>query len=239
MADLFPEDPALKLFSHRYSTPNFDPTAIQLIISPSQSKPKVVHTSVENTSSIPNSPAPRYMEATNSPKRTFVPDEFEDDTLRPRKLVRGESPLKGAAGRRLDAARRLQQANGGTPGQGHVAPQSLIPPLPREVMMLLSVIPNAKYYNVERFNPEKMVELLRKTDIPVPGPRAPLPPNPIQGVSPVVPPTGQHAYPSQTSNPPMSLPPNPYPPGAYPPNFPQNAYGVTQPQPGGSNWNYR
>src|SRR6266536_5589653 len=132
MGDLFPEDPMLKLFVHRFSSAGFDPTAIRPIISPSQSKPKTIVPTVESVSSIPNSPALKIPEATNSPKRPFVPEEFDDDSLRPRKLARGESPLKGAAGRRLDAQRRLQ-ANGGVTGQGHLTPQSMVPPLPREV----------------------------------------------------------------------------------------------------------
>lgn len=245
MKDLFPEDPTLRLFSHRYSSQTFDPTAIRPVVSPSQSRAKGTAPSIEDTLSVPNSPAPRFMEATNSPKRPFFQEDFEDDSLRPRKLARGESPLKGAAGRRLDAQRRLQ-ANGGTPGQGYMTPQSMVPPLPREVMMLLSVIPNARYYNVERFSPEKMVELLRKTTIPVPSHGQPQPssmplgPIAIAGGQPAgmfeQPPT----YPRvQTSNAPMSYPQNPSPQTSHTPPFSQNLRGATQFHGGASSWNFQ
>ena len=64
------------------------------------------------------SPAPfnsphlgHLLPVTNSPKRPLEDAESEQ----PRKIIRGESPLKGAAGRRLDAARR-NNAVGGVEG---------------------------------------------------------------------------------------------------------------------------
>lgn len=169
MRELFPEDPTLRQFSHRYATQVFDPTAFQPIVSPSQTRLKSAFPYEHFTGpSRQNSPAPRYMSPpTHSPKRPFPSDDFDDDYHRPRKFVRAESPLKGAAGRRLDQQKRIQQngsGGGGPPGQRNVPPPP--PPLPKEVMFLLGVIPPASKYDSVQFNPEKMVNLLRKLDIP-------------------------------------------------------------------------
>jgi cleavage stimulation factor subunit 3 len=108
MAELFPEDPKLSQFASRFSSDGFDPTTIRPTISPAfQRRPKsTVMQSIEQPS-VQDSPRPLYdisprppfVQMTNSPKRPF-PEDFEAD--RPRKLQRGESPLKGAAGRRLN-----------------------------------------------------------------------------------------------------------------------------------------
>jgi len=139
-------------------------------------RPHMDPTQFENAQNV-NSPRPppAAVHISNSPKRPFVPDE--SDSEQPRKIPRGESPLKGAAGRRLDAARRREG------GSSHLnVPQSIPPPsLPREVIFLLSIIPGAHTYRETRFNAERMVELLRNTDVnraagnqarpaPMPGP---------------------------------------------------------------------
>lgn len=103
-----------------------------------------------------NSPHPGNMLPAvniNSPKR---PLDDGDDNGQPRKLARGESPaLKGAAGRRLDAARRNLAVSGNTPiAQGPA-------PLAREINFLLSIIPAAHTYTETRFKPEAMVNMLR------------------------------------------------------------------------------
>lgn len=121
MAELFPEDPKLSLFADRYRGDGFDPTAIRPVISPAfQRRPKIANVmqSIEHASSVPDSPRPtyevsprpQYIQTTNSPKRPF-PEDFEDNLNRPRKLARGESPLKGAAGRRLHEQKQAR----GTP----------------------------------------------------------------------------------------------------------------------------
>ena len=138
MATLFPEDPQLQRFSRRFANPIFDPTTVRPIISPrTQMKPVMpampnIMPSIEEA--LPNVPPPVQVPEpriaspatnninsprlanlpviTNSPKR---PLEDADESAQPRKLARGESPLKGAAGRRLDAARRNMAANGSTP----------------------------------------------------------------------------------------------------------------------------
>lgn len=163
MRELFPEDPTLTQFAHRFSTPLFNPISFHPILSPSQTRPKASIV-VEEASSRQDSPAPRFTGATttNSPKRPL--DELEDDTNRPRKFIRAESPLKGAAGRRLDQQKRTVNG-GGLSVQGTNKPQAPAP-LPREIMFLLSIIPNASSYDASRFSPEKMVSLIRQIDVP-------------------------------------------------------------------------
>jgi cleavage stimulation factor subunit 3 len=174
MAELFPEDPKLLRFASRYSGDNFDPTAVRPIVSPAtQMRPKSnVLQSIEKAASITdsprpqyaqeNSPRPQYIQQTNSPKRPFPTEDFDNDLNRPRKLARGESPLKGAAGRRLDQQKRLQQAQGTTQWQANAAPFVV----PRDITFLLSIIPRADLYTSTKFNPEAMVRLLSQTTIP-------------------------------------------------------------------------
>ncbi|KAJ4347650.1 mRNA 3'-end-processing protein rna14 [Ascochyta clinopodiicola] len=188
MATLFPEDPQLQRFSRRFASPTFDPTVVRPIISPrTQMMPVMpvmpnIMPSVEEA--MPNAPpqvqaqeqriasppqnilnSPRLAHlpvVANSPKR---PLEDGDDSAQPRKLARGESPLKGAAGRRLDAARRNMAANGSTPIGLPQGPS----PLPREINFLLGIIPPAHTYRETRFKPEGMVNMLRNiAAIPIP-----------------------------------------------------------------------
>jgi cleavage stimulation factor subunit 3 len=174
MAELFPEDPKLLRFASRYSSDNFDPTAVRPIVSPaSQMRPKSsVLQSIENPASVTdsprpqyvqeNSPRPQYIQQTNSPKRPFPTEDFENELNRPRKLARGESPLKGAAGRRLDQQKRMQQAQGVPQWQSNAAPVVI----PRDITFLLSIIPRADLYTSTKFNAESMVRLLSQTNIP-------------------------------------------------------------------------
>jgi cleavage stimulation factor subunit 3 len=178
---LYPEDPQLQRFSTRFSGPTFDPTTVRPIISPrTQMRPvmPMVMNSVEEqhpvmppqieqrlaSPPVLNSPHLGNLMPvvnTNSPKR---PLEDADDGGQPRKLARGESPaLKGAAGRRLDAARRNLATSGNTPVvQGPT-------PLAREINFLLSIIPPSHTYRETRFKPEAMVDMLRNiARIPLP-----------------------------------------------------------------------
>jgi len=106
------------------------------------------------------SPRPTYLHTTNSPKRPFG-EESGNESDRPRKLARGESPLKGAAGRRLDQQKRMQQTHG-APVWQTAAPFAI----PRDITFLLSIIPRSETYTATRFNPEAMVRLLSQTPIP-------------------------------------------------------------------------
>lgn len=167
MRDLFPEDPMLTLFSRRFIQQGFDPTAIRPIISPAtQARPRAIP-SMETPASPQNTPPARFAHTTNSPKRPLAFEEPDPETTRPRKLARGESPLKGAAGRRLDQQKRNRQPNETSQYDGLAQTQPPPPPLlPRDVLFLLSIIPKAETYHATRFKPEEMVRLIRETDIP-------------------------------------------------------------------------
>lgn len=172
MRELYPEDPTLDQFAHRYSTPTFDPMTVRPILSPSQTKPKTLHPAVAPEAR--GSPLPQHKDAfSSSPKRPYPTDDFDYDSDRPRKFVRAESPLK--PGQRLNQQKRGQQLNG--QGSGHYKPQGSPAPLPRDVVHLLSIIPSASAYNISRLSPEKMVDLLRRVDIPASTAQIPLPPN--------------------------------------------------------------
>jgi cleavage stimulation factor subunit 3 len=190
MLTLYPEDPQLQRFSQRFAGPTFDPTTIRPIISPrTQMKPVMpsIMTSVEEPQPVMPAqieqqqqriPTPVQLNSPhlasilpvttniNSPKRPL--DDTDDlSNPQPRKLARGESPaLKGAAGRRLDAARR---------NLGNTPVVSGPTPLAREINFLLSIIPPAHTYKETRFKPEAMVEMLRhNAQIPTPPAAAPV-----------------------------------------------------------------
>nr|XP_036579537.1 cfia complex component [Colletotrichum truncatum]KAF6787145.1 cfia complex component [Colletotrichum truncatum] len=164
MLELWPADPKLAHFANRFSVETFDPIAYRLIISPAvQLRPKMLIPIVEQPTSVRQtplpppirqtaSPAPQYMGVVNSPKRPFAGDDFEE-LNRPRKLARGESPLKGAAGRRLDQQRRNQGA-----------------PLSRDITFLLGILPPAHAYahspDAYRLNTHNLVGLIRDTPVP-------------------------------------------------------------------------
>lgn len=163
MADLFPNDPSLsqyKTFEARFQTQNFDPMAARPIISPkTQAKQRVALPSIEGLpTSVQDSPRIGMVGFGNSPKRPLDHGFDSDNEGRPKKFARGESPLAGAAGRRLAAAK-----HGATPSvTGGVFP--VVKPLPNQVNYLLSVIPGPEHYNITRFSPMRMVELLRQVD---------------------------------------------------------------------------
>jgi cleavage stimulation factor subunit 3 len=191
MGDLFPEDPLLLRFAQRFSTTSFDPTTIRPIVSAKAQMRPANMPNMPNMPNIapaieePPAPPPQQQQiqelqappaainsphlapalpVSHSPKRSF--DEVESDLVQqPRKMMRserGESPLKGAAGRRLDAARRnMQGAHGGSNMPVTQMPQ----PLPREINFLLGIIPGAHAYKETRFSAEKLVAVLQSVDI--------------------------------------------------------------------------
>ncbi|KAI1111145.1 hypothetical protein F5Y14DRAFT_426389 [Nemania sp. NC0429] len=171
MAELFPDEPRLSPFAARFATDRFDPITARVIISPAQQmRPKAaIFPSVEGVSPSlhgtpqpmahpERSPRPQFLPVNpgnlHSPKRPFQDDA--DDYNPPRKIARGVSPLKGAAGRRLDQQRR----QGGTTASGAAMP------IPRDITFLLGLIPPADTFHAHRFKPERMVQLIRETDIP-------------------------------------------------------------------------
>lgn len=169
MSEAFPDDPRLSSFSQRFTHDGFDPTAIRPIISPdTQARPKSMPSIEPAPPSAPNSPPNRSIQIANSPKRPLPKEESDNESNRPRKLARGESPLKGAAGQRiLDQQKRSRQPQDMSHFDGqstaHVMPP---PPLPRDIGFLLSIIPKSSTYHATKFNPEAMVKLIRETHIP-------------------------------------------------------------------------
>ncbi|CAF9943606.1 MAG: mRNA 3'-end-processing protein rna14 [Alectoria fallacina] len=203
MIDLFPEDPALTLFSRRFAQQGFDPTAIRPIISPAtQTRPKASASIKAEVEGVPDSPQQRINEIINSPKRP-LPTDDDDDSPRPRKVARPESPLKGAAGRRLDQQKRNRQPEipQFTQPVSHPPPP---PPLPRDVMFLLSIIPKAETYHATKFSAEQLVKLLRETNIPTSMAQAPTLPG-ARGL-----PQNQPMPPYQPMPPPNPQPQVPY-----------------------------
>lgn len=209
MADLFPEDPTLSHFGRRFESNGFDPVTVRPIISPAtQTRPKGAP-STEPSSTTQSTPPKRVIEMQHaySPKRHLNADDSDHETNRPRKLARSDSPLKGAAGRRLDQQKRTQQQHHHAPtihhsGFTHPLPP---PPLPRDVLFLLSIIPRADTYPpVTRFKPEEIVRLLRESKLPA-APQPPLRPPPMpmqhshmQGQSPCTPFAASDGSPSRS-----------------------------------------
>ncbi|KAL2831054.1 hypothetical protein BDW59DRAFT_140304 [Aspergillus cavernicola] len=173
MRELYPDDPALEQFAHRFSSPSFDPTSFRPIISPSQTRPKTAYPGDQVTSRH-GTPTSRYQEpsVTHSPKRPL--EDFDDDVSRPRKFVRGESPLKTTQRRQLDQQKRPQPTLQ-APTSSQYRSQGSPAPLPRDIVYLLSVIPAASTYTAGRFSPEKMVDLIRRLDMPGSISQIPLP----------------------------------------------------------------
>ena len=167
MRELFPEDPLLKLFADRHATETFDPIHVFPIISKKQMLPKTsgVLASIEGDAAA-NSPIQKAIDAitTNSPKRS-LPDDFDDPQAR--KIARAESPLKGAAGRRMNQQPQPQRQPNGQPTPA--PPLPLPPPLHPHIHYLLSILPRASTYVDARFDATKMVELMRDIHLPPPG----------------------------------------------------------------------
>ena len=170
MRDLYPDDPTLAVFSSRFAEKDFDPTAIRPIVSPAtQTRPKTLPI-IASEVPVPDSPPRRLDPSFISPKRAHPLEDSDNEGSRPQKLARTArevSPLKGAAGRRLDQQKRSrppqempQFVNNPMP----VPPPP--PPLPRDVMFLLSIIPKAESYHATKFSAEALVRLIRETHIP-------------------------------------------------------------------------
>jgi cleavage stimulation factor subunit 3 len=193
MRELYPEEPDISHFSHRYALPDFDAIDIQLIISPTQALPRPLQRARltlqtapppvnNNNNDITTSiEAPEILLGPNgpyiaSPKR---PLDDTDDAEAPqpqRKFLRAESPLKGAAGIRIQNSKANNahhaasgsiggnsMAGGGgfaaktfVPTQGSSAP----PPLPPSIESLLQILPSASRYNQVRLDPGKLVTFL-------------------------------------------------------------------------------
>lgn len=244
MAALYPDDPKLQLFAHRFKSidahdKTFDPTTVQHIISPAtQARVKASVPEVTSQQAVPsieasavNSPRPEAaLTYSNSPKRPYQPEESDTDLYPPRKFIRGESPLKGAAGRRLAAARQ------GTP---NAAPDYLT-----KLDWVIRLLPTsaASQHIASRISSDKLVAIMRGVDTSRPPPttlgvQPPVPPAlaavqpPLQSPS-QRPGSGSWSQPTaptpQTYAQPYGMPP-PVPP-SQPPTA-ANSYGVSPPLP--------
>ncbi|KAI6777943.1 mRNA 3'-end-processing protein-like protein [Emericellopsis cladophorae] len=156
IAELFPDDPRLSYFTARYSSDKFDPVAAPVIISKSaQMRPKQLLPTIEQPGSMRSSPQPaayesprpHYVQVAPSPKRPLGPDDEELNP--PKRLARGVSPLKGAAGRRLDQQRRNQASA-----------------LHRDITFILSILPPAHTYDGAPLNAAGLTSILRETPLP-------------------------------------------------------------------------
>lgn len=172
MARLYPQDPKLALFAKRFCSPefqrpHFDPCQVQLVLSPTQTRMKVIPPPaqaevVESTEAA--QPAVTSLGYKSSPKRPLDESDME---VPARKMVRGDSPLKGAAGRRQQQQRQAREQMG---SQNVVAPAYTgttagPKPLPQVIYNLLGVMPPARQWTETRFDPQKMVDLLRGVDM--------------------------------------------------------------------------
>lgn len=214
MKDLYPDDPKLVQFSNRFIQQDFDPTVIRPIVSPAtQTKSKVVP-SIEIDSKVQGSPPSRSIPIADSPKRPLPTEDSDNEGGRPQKLARTTrdvSPLKGAAGRRLNQQKPNQPNNAAPQFNNNPLPiPPPPPPLPRDVMFLLSIIPKAETYHATKFSPEALVRLIRDTHIPLNVSQ--LPPAPAPQVGRV-----QHPPLPQPPVPQYQQPPQipPMPPGHY------------------------
>jgi cleavage stimulation factor subunit 3 len=171
MKELFTND-RLDLFANRFQTTvpyvqPFDPTSVRPIISiKAQCRPSVLQSIEKHQSPLPQasaSPAPfsprpanahlalSEQQARFSPKRPFLPDPTNEDLAPPRKVARGESPFKGAAGRRVNAAKGGQTAT---------------PALPRDVTIFLSILPRSEQSNrLPSLNTGALMTLLRHVNL--------------------------------------------------------------------------
>ena len=217
MSDLFPEDPSLALFSKRFVDSTFDPTAIRPIISPAkQTKPKSAPAIDPSILAAQNATLQAVNQSTASPKRPLPLDDSEPEVDRPRKIIRAESPMKPTPIPQLP--QQPVQLNAQQPAhqQPHPTPlpynrppmpQSYLPPpLPRDVTMLLSMIPKAETYHATKFEPSQLVRLIRETNIPTNISQLPQ-----QAAGRGMPMPGQPPQPQQHVPPPhMQGPPQPY-----------------------------
>lgn len=182
MAELYPEEHALSRFGNRFATPAFDATRVQLIISPTQARPKLGPPPNQHRDprAAPPSPPGQLMLGPNgpyvaSPKRGPPEDSDTDTPLPAAKYRRADSPLKGAAGRRLaqraggfTATSGLQPEAASAMNAGVQALQALQPPpapLHPQITWLLSRLPNAREYRTTQFDAGKVVGLLRGVEL--------------------------------------------------------------------------
>lgn len=200
MKDMYPLESEVDRFGNRYALPSVDAMQIQLVISPTQAQPKPVdyQPTMASRYAMPSIEEPRspvmgdgglrlgpngpYV---GSPKRALALDDSDSEAPQRKFRKGGESPLKGAAGRRTqnhsgDKSGSMMGGGGGGAGfmTKNYMPPSAVPapvgpaPLPRDVVYLLSIIPPANQYRSTVFDAGKMLELLRNVNLQSAGLRA-------------------------------------------------------------------
>ncbi|KAK4497485.1 hypothetical protein PRZ48_011936 [Zasmidium cellare] len=177
MAEMYPEEPDVNRFSNRFSLPTFDAMHAQLLLSPTQALPKtelpvVAAPPPQAMASIEQRLSPKAPEILLGPNGPYVaspkrPLEDSDTDTPQRKFMRAESPLKGAAGVRMQGK---ATTTGG--GSGGFATKTFVPanvaaaqappptPLPPIIEWFLRILPNAAAYNGVRFDPAKLVQFM-------------------------------------------------------------------------------
>lgn len=189
LRDLFPSELDVVTFASRFALPSFDAMAVQLVISPTQARPDTggpapgtdlphlpqAVPSIEEPGKSPRSrlelgPHGPYVA---SPKRAL---EDSDNDTPVRKFMRAESPLKGAAGRRIQSQTgpSAPPSSSGVGGGGGFVTKTYVPgqtdapvtatphptPLPYPIHNLLNKLPAARFYTANHFDPGRMIELL-------------------------------------------------------------------------------
>jgi len=182
MGEMYPHEPELTRFSHRFEMPTFDALKAQLVISPTQTRPRSAFSypvqqppPVGGNGEIRLGPHGPYI---TSPKRPL--DDSETDTPSRKFLRGGDSPIKGAAGKRIATGGAMSatvpttnnniNTSGGSggfavknyvPGASNGLPPLPMQLLPDQIMGLLAKLPAANTYQVQRFDPGRMVQFLR------------------------------------------------------------------------------
>ncbi|KAK3715587.1 mRNA 3'-end-processing protein rna14 [Vermiconidia calcicola] len=172
MKEMYPDEPDVSRFGARYALPSFDGMSAQLVISPTQARPAPPQAMIEQSNDIRLGPNGPYI--ARSPKRALDDSDSEGPA---RKFMRGDSPLKGAAGRRMQGHQPSSSITAAAPAPlGGFATKNYVPaaaappvvhpsPLPYDLHSLLSRMPHASQYRSTLFDPGKLVEYLKGVDV--------------------------------------------------------------------------
>lgn len=196
LRDMFPSEPDVATFAKRFALPSFDALSVQLVISPTQAQPKTAVEAQQAAAAIVSQAVPSIEEPGKSPPSRlelgphgpYVASpkrglEDSDNDTPARKFMRAESPLKGAAGRRMNpqqAAPPVPPGSSSGAGGGGFVTKTFVPgqtggppvaaahhpaPLPYPLHDLLNKLPAARFYTVNHFDAARMVELVNGVDL--------------------------------------------------------------------------
>ncbi|EME40295.1 hypothetical protein DOTSEDRAFT_138054 [Dothistroma septosporum NZE10] len=178
MADLYPDEPEISRFSQRSALSDFDPVAVQLLLSPSQARPKSEIPQVLAPQQTPLATSPRAQELILGPNGPYLAspkrplDDSDADTPQ-RKFMRAESPLKSTAGRINKGSATVPTGNvtlgGGFATKTFVPGGASLPvgppPMPPKIIDILAALPPAHTYQGTRFDPLKLVPYVAQVNI--------------------------------------------------------------------------